>query len=81
VLNSQRDLLLERLDPSQADKLDAFAQMLARLSPEERWLIGEYVERASLSDFLAQNTSSSLLESPANLEKCSLPLTRQRHPR
>lgn len=81
MFSRQKAMLLERLDTGQAEKLDTFAEMLASLSPDERWLVGEYVERASLADFLAQNTAGSLLDSPANISNCSLALTRQRRPR
>ena len=81
MLTRQKSQLRDRLEAGQADKLDAFAQMLAGLSPDERWLVGEYVEQASLNEFLDKNTASSLLDSPANISNCTLALTRQRRPR
>ena len=69
------------LTESQRQRLDDLAQMLSKLSADERWLVGEYIERDSLFDKIVSHSSSSLLDSPTNIEHCIVCITRCTSPR
>ena len=69
------------LTESQRQRLDDLAQMLSKLSADERWLVGEYIERDSLFDKIVSHSSSSLLDSPTNIEHCIVCITRCTIPR
>ena len=51
-------------------KLDQLAKLVAYLSPEERWLVGDYVEKGTLGSFIRKNTPSGISQNTSNIDKC-----------
>jgi hypothetical protein len=52
-------------------KIEQLAKLVAFLPPDERWLVTEYVEQASLQDFIARSGSESVSQDFSKISECS----------
>lgn len=60
VHNQQKTALSKKMTNERRSKIEQLAKLVAFLPAEERWLVTEYVQRASLQDFIAAETPSTV---------------------
>lgn len=66
----RKNLLAKSIPPERRTKIEMLSRLIAFLPPEERWLVTEYIENASLQEFLIRESPTDVSKDFSSLNGC-----------